>query len=92
MSNIAIDPFEPWPHKPSGFWCKKIQGKRHYLDRDYKAAKRKLRKILDAIARGESNSRDWLEAPFCTLADEFLTDITIEQLDRPESLRTKRFK
>ncbi len=70
-----LPPNEPWHHEASGFWCKKVAGKLHYLDHDYKVAKRKLRRILDDVARGESPSADWLEAPFSSLADEFLTDI-----------------
>jgi len=29
------NPKEPWLHEASGFWCKKVTGKLHYLDRDY---------------------------------------------------------
>ena len=36
---------KPWLHQSSGMWCITIEGKRQYLDRDYKSACRKLRKI-----------------------------------------------
>jgi integrase len=69
------DPFEPWPHKASGFWCKKINGKVEYLSRDYSTAKRRLRQMIDAAKRGQSLTREWLEAPFSDLADEYLNDV-----------------
>ena len=36
---------KPWPHTPSGYWCATVNGQRAYLDRDYKAACRKLKTL-----------------------------------------------
>lgn len=65
---------EPWLHEASGFWCKKVAGELHYLDRDFTAAKRKLKKLHQDLARGDAN-RDWLDALFTVLVDEYLDDI-----------------
>lgn len=67
-----FSPNEPWLHTASGFWCKKVAGKLRYLDRDYKAAKRKLAKILRDRVRAEAGAHDWLSASFADLCDEFL--------------------
>ena len=67
------NPYEPWLHRPSGYWCKKIGGIRHYLSRDYQTAKLKLRCMRDG--NSDSLTRDWLEAPFASLADEYLEDV-----------------
>ena len=67
-----LSPNEPWLHTASGFWCKKVAGKLHYLDRDYRAAKRKLAKILRDRDRVKAGAQDWLSAPFANLCDEFL--------------------
>jgi integrase len=66
---------KPWFHAPSGFWCAQIAGKRHYLDRDPLAAQRKLRKLLQDQKRGDAARREWLDAYFSDLADEFLDDV-----------------
>src|SRR5579871_3329486 len=67
---------KPWFHAASGFWCAQVAGQRHYLDRDPVAAQRKLNKLLaDRLRRGDSSDRDWLDAPFADLADEFLEDV-----------------
>jgi len=70
-----LSPNEPWLHKASGFWCKKVARELHYFDRDYKAAKRKLTKLLRDRERENAGHRDWLEAPFSTLCDAFLDQI-----------------
>jgi hypothetical protein len=66
---------KPWKHGKSGFWCATIDGKRQYLDREYNTARRKLKAIRDAQARGERISGDWLDASFAELADEYLEDV-----------------
>src|ERR1700733_2464103 len=66
---------KPWFHAPSGFWCAQVGGQRHYLDRDPVAAQRKLNKLLAERQHGTINNRDWLDAPFADLADEFLEDV-----------------
>ena len=66
---------KPWFHAPSGFWCSQIAGKRHYLDRDPAAAQRKLNKLLQEQRRGDGPHREWLDAYFSDLADEFLDDV-----------------
>ncbi len=65
---------KPWFHAPSGFWCAQIAGKRHYLDRDPVVAQRKLNKLLAERQRG-GDGRQWLDAPFSDLADQFLDDV-----------------
>ena len=72
MPNTKLSPNEPWPHKASGFWCKKVAGKLYYLDHDYKIAKRKLAKILRDKVRTNAGVRDWLNATFADLCDELL--------------------
>ena len=69
------NPYEPWLHEASGFWCKNINGQLHYLDRDYTTAKRKLKKLRQDLARGGAANRDWLDAPFSVLVDEYLDDV-----------------
>ncbi len=66
---------KPWFHESSGFFCATIYRKRVYLDRDYKVACRKLKQQRAAERRGESPTRDWLDASFGELADLFLDDI-----------------
>ena len=70
-----VDPSEPWFHSPSGYWCKKIRGKRVYLSRDLKSAKRRLREILEKGEFDSADARNWLSARFSELSDEFLTDV-----------------
>jgi integrase len=66
---------KPWFHAPSGFWCAQIAGKRHYLDRDQVASQRKLNRLLAEQKTGSAGDRDWLDAPFSDLVDEFLDDV-----------------
>lgn len=66
---------KPWLHANSGYWCATVNGKREYLDKDYKLACRKLRASRARQNRQEAGDRDWLEAPFAQLADEYLADV-----------------
>jgi integrase len=67
---------KPWLHKASGFWCVTLAGKRSYLDKDYRTACRKLKSLRSQADRERANGhRDWLDAAFSELADEFLSDI-----------------
>jgi hypothetical protein len=66
---------KPWFHSSSGFWCAQISGKRHYLDRDPGVALRKLKMLLQEIKRRDGFRREWLDAYFSDLADEFLDDV-----------------
>ena len=65
----------PWLHKASQMWCITLDGKRQYLDRDYRVACRKLKKLRADQERARQGGREWLDAPFPDLADEFLTDV-----------------
>ena len=62
---------KPWPHTPSGYWCATVNGRREYLDKDYKAACRKLKALRSQAKREATGGREWLDATF---ADEFLAD------------------
>ena len=66
---------KPWLHKSSGFWCATVNKRREYLDRDFKLACRKLKALRNPTNQAASLSRDWLDATFAELADEFLTDL-----------------
>ena len=66
---------KPWHHAPSGYWCCTVNGKREYLDRDYKLACRKLNELRSKVKREEAGGKEWLDAPFAELVDEYLTDI-----------------
>ena len=70
-----LSPNEPWLHKASGFWCKKVSGELLYLDRDRTVAKRKLSRLLRDRERQESGDRDWLQAPFSELCDVYLDEV-----------------
>jgi integrase len=63
---------KPWLHGASGWWCTTIGGKRKKLDRDYKAACRKLKALRVQAKKGLVGNRDWWDAPFSDLADEYL--------------------
>jgi hypothetical protein len=45
-------PKGPWFHQDSGYWCAWREGKRHYLDRDERAARAKLAALLIAQQAG----------------------------------------
>lgn len=64
----------PWLHSPSGYWCVTVDGRRTYLDKDYKVACRKLKALQAAGKRDAAGGREWLDARFGELADEFLSD------------------
>lgn len=66
---------KPWLHEASGFWCATVAGKREYLDRDYRVACRKLKALRNKKKREQAGGREWLDAAFAELADEFLSDI-----------------
>ncbi len=67
---------KPWLHEHSGYWCSTIDGNRVYLDKDYKAACRKLKQQLTEKKRIEQGATvEWLDASIAVLADEFLDDI-----------------
>lgn len=75
MAKKSSNPYEPWFHKASGCWSKKVDGKVHYLSRDYRTAKRKLVRLLSERDGETSLNRDWLETRFVVLADEYLADV-----------------
>jgi hypothetical protein len=79
-------PRKPWLHAPSGMWCVQISGKRHYLDRDPVLAQRKLKKLLQEQRRRDGGCREWLDAPFSDLADEFLD--VVKACQKPATYRT----
>ena len=80
---------KPWLQNATGWWCATVNGKRVYLDKDYKVACRKLN-ILLARKRQESDfERDWLDAPFCKLADEFLEKLRV--LRKPGTYTAYRY-
>lgn len=67
---------KPWLHEKSGYWCSTLSGKRVYLDKDYQAARRKLKQLRADIKRAQQGATlEWLDAPIGELADEFLDDI-----------------
>ena len=66
---------KPWMHGPSGFWCATVNGSREYLDRDEKVAGRKLKSLRRKAKHPQPANRDWLDATFSELADEFLDDV-----------------
>jgi integrase len=65
---------KPWLHQASGYFCTSVNRRRVYLDKDYQLACRKLRELRAEQQRGAA-ARDWLDAPFADLADEFLDDL-----------------
>ena len=66
---------KPWFHKKSGYWCTSKQGRRIYLDREYRVAAAKLRQLRASDLRVEHGGNEWLDAPFAVLADEFMEDV-----------------
>lgn len=82
---------KPWLHENSGYWCTSVDRKRVYLDKDYKAACRKLRQLKADRKRSEQGaSNEWLLAPFADLADEFLDDIQARK--KPETHTGYRYR
>jgi adenosylmethionine-8-amino-7-oxononanoate aminotransferase len=66
---------KPWLHGTSGWWCATISGRRKKLDKDYKVACRKLKSLRRKAQHAQPANRDWLDASFSELADEFLNDV-----------------
>ena len=66
---------KPWFHGASGWWCATIGGRRKKLDKDLKVACRKLKSLRRKAKHPQLANRDWLDAPFSELADEFLDDV-----------------
>ncbi len=81
---------KPWLHARSGYYCTYSEGKRVYLDRDYRVACRKLRDLKARQKRAEQPTSDWLEAPFAELADEFLDDLKARK--KPSSYTSYRYR
>jgi hypothetical protein len=90
MANTKLSPNEPWIHGASGFWCKKVAGKLHYLDRDERVAKRKLAKLLRDKEREASGNRDWLQARFSELCDAYLDEV--KDLREPATYEGYRYR
>ena len=63
---------QPWLHGASGWWCATIGGRRKKLDRDFVAACRKLKALRVQAKKGLVHNRDWWDASFSELADEYL--------------------
>jgi integrase len=66
---------KPWLQGATGWWCASISGKRVYLDKDYKVACRELKSLRRKAQHAQPTNRDWLDATFSELADEFLDDV-----------------
>ena len=69
---------KPWLHGASGWWCATVNGKRKKLDRDLVAARRKLNSIRALAKNGLTSDRDWWDAPFSELADEYLDSVKVQ--------------
>ena len=63
---------KPWLHGASGWWCATIGGRRKKLDKEFVAACRKLQSLRVQAKKGLTSNRDWWDAPFSDLADEYL--------------------
>ena len=63
---------KPWLHGASGWWCATIGGRRKKLDKDFVAACRKLKALRVQAKKGLVGNRDWWDASFSELADEYL--------------------
>jgi integrase len=70
MARKASD--KPWLHNASGWWCATLNGKRKKLDKEFVAACRKLKALRVQAKKGLIGNRDWWDAPFSELADEYL--------------------
>ncbi len=80
---------KPWLHGASGWWCATISGKRKKLDKDYKVACRKLKARLTQAKKGDASAREWLDATFGELSDEYLEHIKATK--KPASYRAFRY-
>ena len=66
---------KPWFHEASGFYCTTHLGKRVYLDKDPEVAQRKLKKLRSGVSSNSKLDREWLDATFAELTDEFINDV-----------------
>ncbi len=80
---------KPWLHGASGWWCATIGGKRKKLDKDFVAAGRKLKALRVQAKKGLVGNREWWDAPFSQLADEYLDDIKARK--KPATYRSFRY-
>ena len=64
---------KPWPHAASGYWCATVDGERKYLDKEYKAACRRLKTLRTQAKREAAGGPDRLDTSFAELANEFLS-------------------
>jgi len=87
MARKASD--KPWLHNASGWWCATLNGKRKKLDKDFVAACRKLKALRVQAKKGLIGNRDWWDAPFSQLADEYLDDIKARK--EPATYRSFRY-
>ena len=71
----------PWLHSRSGFWCATVEGRRVYLDHDYKVACRKLTALLKEAKQRAAGKLEWLDRSFAELVDLFLDHV--EQTRKP---------
>lgn len=82
---------KPWLHRISGYWCAtNAAGKRVYLDLDYKVACRKLLELRAKEQREIAGGKEWLDAPFANLANEYLTDL--QKRRKPGTYRATRYR
>ena len=51
---------KPWLHARS-YYCTSLDGKRVYLDRDYRAACQKLRELKLQQQRAAEQTQEWLD-------------------------------
>lgn len=62
-------------HRASGQWYETIDGKRHYLGKDYQAAKRRLAELVRQQKKDEQGgANDWARSPLVSLIDAYLDD------------------
>jgi integrase len=80
---------KPWLHGASGWWCATVSGKRKKLDKDFVAACRKLKAIHVDAKKGVPINRQWWDAPFSELADEYLDDI--QDHKKPATYKSFRY-
>ncbi len=80
---------KPWLHGASAWWCATVGGKRRKLDRDYKAACRKLKALQVQAKKGLVDNREWWDAPFSELADKYLDIIQVQK--KPATYHNFRF-
>jgi integrase len=79
---------KPWLHGASGWWCATIGGKRKKLDKDLVAASRKLKFLRAQAKKGILGNRNWWDASFAQLADEYLDNLTGK---KPATYRSFRY-